>query len=99
MNAEELTNERARTHGKFSDHAKCTMDLKQALTSNIGARLQRGQAPLTDQHLEALHMILHKIGRIVAGQSTLQDHWDDIAGYAYIANKDHTNEEPTGTKK
>jgi hypothetical protein len=33
---------------------------------------------------ESLDMILHKIGRIVAGDAAFKDHWVDIAGYATL---------------
>lgn len=86
--AAQLTNERSKTHGKFSDHARCTQRLKDVIQSELTIR--GGSGPherLTPQHVEAIHMILHKIGRIVAGDARFQDHWDDIAGYAHIANK------------
>ncbi len=33
-------------------------------------------------------MIAHKIGRIVSGNPNVQDHWDDIAGYAKLASNE-----------
>jgi hypothetical protein len=36
---------------------------------------------------EALDMIAHKIGRILAGNPMYKDHWDDIAGYATLVSK------------
>ena len=38
----------------------------------------------TDTHLEALHMIFHKIGRLVNGNPNHRDSWVDIAGYAQL---------------
>jgi hypothetical protein len=84
-----LTEARRQTHGKFSDHARCTQRLKNVIQQEMALR-RMDPGPFehpTDQHVEALDMILHKIGRIVAGDATFQDHWDDIAGYAHIANK------------
>lgn len=41
---------------------------------------------LTYCQQEALDMIAHKIGRILAGNANNKDHWDDISGYAQIAS-------------
>ena len=82
----ELVQERGKTHGRFEDHAYCTQDLKRTLDEHLLLRAQRGQPNLTDMQHESIEMILHKIGRIVAGNSSFQDHWDDIAGYAKISN-------------
>lgn len=84
---EALTNERGKTHGDFVDHARITQRLKLAITTEYEHRRDRGQLPLSDTQREAIDMIVHKIGRIIAGDPSFADHWDDIAGYAHIANK------------
>lgn len=84
---EALVTERGKTHGSFEDQARITCELKAVLTKECFARNQRGQPQLSYQQVEALDMIAHKIGRIIAGDPSFQDHWDDIAGYAHIANK------------
>lgn len=81
-----LVASRTTTHGAFDDHARCTQGLKATIDIECGKRHDRGQPPLTDTQRESVDMILHKIGRIVAGDAGFQDHWDDIAGYARIAN-------------
>lgn len=81
---DELLRERQQTHGDFADHARCTQRLKGILISEQGHRLKRGQQALTMQQREALDMIMHKIGRILAGDADWYDHWDDIAGYAKL---------------
>ena len=96
MSAEVLTNERGKTHGSFADHARCTQLLKDVIRGELQLREERGQPPLTDQHKEAIDMNLQKIGRIIAGDPTFQDHWDDIGGYAHIANKDFSKSVSTG---
>lgn len=83
-----LTAERGTTHGKFSDHARYTQLLKNVLYRGYSDRVKRNQSQLTDQQRESLEMIAHKMGRILAGEPSFQDHWDDIAGYAHIANKE-----------
>lgn len=75
-----LISDRQRTHGHFTDHARIAQNLKAAVcTEDMYKKLSATQA-------ESIEMILHKIGRIVAGDPSFADHWDDIAGYAKIAN-------------
>lgn len=79
MNVQETLKEREQTHGSFKEHATVTQELKQVLyTYNKG---------LCYEHTEALDMIFHKIGRILAGNPYHKDHWHDIAGYALLAEK------------
>lgn len=80
---EEILNERIKVHGDFTDHARITQSLKD--------QMQQGAVSwnkLTAIQKEALEMIQHKIGRILAGNPNHKDHWDDIAGYAkLVANR------------
>lgn len=76
MDTQALLDERKKTHGSFGHHARTTQRLKAVV---------RGEPKFDNMpptHREALEMILHKIGRIMAGDHDFQDHWDDIAGYA-----------------
>ena len=77
---------RKRTHGDFSDHARITQELKDVLVND--------RDRLSAIHKEAIDMILHKIGRICAGDPNVHDHWDDIAGYAKITADRLPNERP-----
>ena len=75
-------NERDKTYGDFSLHAKITQDLKCVMQ----------QCPkwsnLNCSQREALEMIQHKIGRILNGDPNHADSWIDIAGYAtLVANR------------
>lgn len=85
---ESLVAERGKTHGAFEDHARITQRFKDTFLIEQVKRTKRGQPRLTDTQKEAVDMILHKLGRIIAGESGFQDHWDDIAGYAKIARPD-----------
>lgn len=78
-----LVAERGKTHGDWDAHATCAQDLKDTLSGHLKRR-GASRSPLTAMQLEALDMILHKVGRIVAGDPNFKDHWDDIAGYAKI---------------
>lgn len=78
METRELLNERQKTHGDYGDHARLTQALKDKMFD------EEGWVRLNDCQKEALHMIAHKIGRILAGNPSFKDHWDDIAGYAKL---------------
>jgi hypothetical protein len=73
--------ERQKTHGRFEDNARMMQAMK---------RIMEGSPKwdaLSDRHKEALHMIVHKIGRIISGNPLTHDHWDDIAGYAKLGSE------------
>ena len=88
-----MLQERHKTHGSYDDDARCAMRLIDELAYEEALRSE----PLSFAQRHALHMILHKIARIVAGRADFKDHWDDIAGYAkLVADRCVTLEEPTG---
>jgi len=70
----EVLSARKNVHGDFTDHARIAQALKREI----------GDKKLTDVQREALEMILHKVGRILAGDPDHKDHWVDIAGYATL---------------
>jgi hypothetical protein len=78
---EALLAERAKTHGDFRDHAMVTQRLKHEFGCITAGKLSSVQQ-------EAVDMILHKLGRIAAGDPNFRDHWDDIAGYARPVSQD-----------
>lgn len=67
---------REKTHGDFSDHATTSQNLK------YNMRESKNWDSLNPAMREALEMIQHKIARILTGDPTVSDHWDDIIGYA-----------------
>lgn len=73
--------ERGRRHGEFRDHARITQNLKAMMIDPGGSSKWQ---MLSAIQREALEMIQHKIGRILAGDPDYADHWDDIAGYARL---------------
>lgn len=75
-------NERQSTHGDYTVHAAFTQDLLRIM--------QRGPnwPTLRDTQKESLHMIAHKIGRILAGDPDHIDSWHDIAGYSVLIEKE-----------
>ena len=72
--------ERQSTHGDFECHAAVTQDIKVTISHHV----ENFGQELTDMQKEALDMIAHKIGRIIAGNPNHHDHWHDIAGYASL---------------
>lgn len=78
---QEILTERKSQHGDFTDHARITQSLKNVM------RVEAGFERLTNIQIEAVDMIFHKIGRILAGNPNHQDHWDDIAGYATLVSQ------------
>jgi Domain of unknown function (DUF6378) len=73
--------ERGNRYGRFVDHAELTVTLKNAITRHWVAQ---GKTVIPNDVIEALHMICHKIGRIVNGDHDYADSWIDIAGYAKL---------------
>jgi hypothetical protein len=78
---DKLLIEREKTHGPYKVKAKIIQDLKCAM------ELTEGWDNLNDMQRESLHMIAHKIGRILSGNPNCPDHWDDVAGYARLVSK------------
>lgn len=70
--------ERGSRYGSFEDNARTTQTLMQVIE----------RAPNYDQlktaHKEAIHMIFHKISRMVCGDPMYADNPHDIAGYAKL---------------
>ena len=76
---EELQNmlkTRRETHGDFEEFSEVAQSLKNEMRDTVG------WAKLNNSQREALDMIAHKIARILTGDPSHKDHWDDIAGYA-----------------
>ena len=79
QNLDQILAERKTQHGDFSDHARFTQSLKKYVLENM-----KNEHGLNFVQQEAMDMILHKIGRIMAGDPNHKDHWLDIAGYARL---------------
>lgn len=70
--------ERGNRYGVFAEHARITQRIKLAMYDSPKF------ADLSDDQVEALEMIAHKIGRILNGDPNYADSWVDIAGYAKL---------------
>ena len=83
---------RAGDYGAFSENARIT----QTMVAVFAA--QRGYNELDCPSREALHMITHKLARIVSGAMTMsddavEDTLLDIAGYALLWNSYRAKED------
>lgn len=77
----ELLSARGKQHGPFEKHAAFSQALKRAMQDPTG-----NWPSLSEIQREALEMIQHKVGRILAGDANHKDHWDDICGYAKLVS-------------
>lgn len=80
-NIDSILKERGQRYGKFVEHANITCAIKREMHEAI---LRRADGTFCNDHIEALDMIAHKIGRILNGDPNYADSWDDIAGYAKL---------------
>lgn len=71
---------RGGTHGDFTDNARFSTTVKDLIQQITDDQHQ----VMTPVQREALDMIVHKISRIICGDSSEPDHWADIAGYAML---------------
>lgn len=75
---EETLAERGSRYGSFTEHARITQSLKDAMT------VSPNWTRLAPDQKEALEMVAHKIGRILNGDPDYHDSWHDIVGYAKL---------------
>lgn len=78
---EKLLAERQNTHGEYVDHARCTQAILRV------CQAEKNWPVLSDIMKESIHMIAHKLGRIMSGTPDVADHWADIAGYAVLVQQ------------
>lgn len=78
MTPDEITAERAKTHGDFFHVSAVAQDIKEVM------RARAGWNDLPLWRREALDNIAEKIARVMCGDHSYADHWDDIAGYALL---------------
>lgn len=81
ISTEDLLKSRGSTHGEFRINSAISQALKRTMECSPG------WDKLALYKKEGLHMIAHKIGRLLAGDATFQDHYDDIVGYAKLMSE------------
>lgn len=75
---EKTLNERYSRYGTFESNAEITQELMGVIEKSPKWK------QLSKQHKEALHMIFHKISRMVCGDPAYVDNVHDIVGYAKL---------------
>lgn len=73
-----ILEQRGSEYGDFTEQAKISQALQEVTKAG------RSYVTMDTFQKEALFMILHKISRIVNGNSRNVDSWADIAGYATL---------------
>lgn len=68
--------QRGDRYGSYSDNAELTQGLLKLVTDKCNT--------LPKVHLETIHMIFHKISRLVLGDHWYADNAHDIAGYSTL---------------
>ena len=88
-NIEAILRERGSRYGPFDGHAKVTQGIEKIIRDGLEANLSFVVLEEVDKAviLEGLHMVAHKIGRIVNGDPLYKDSWDDIEGYAKLVSR------------
>lgn len=83
---EKLISTRETTHGPWEVTAQVSHNLKECFRAQAQLACAHEQVynSLSPQREEAIEMILTKIARIISGNPDEPDHWNDIAGYAYL---------------
>lgn len=81
MNLETTLKERGYKNGDYAEMARVIQNIKDCMRSSPKWE------SISAEHREALEMISHKMGRIVAGDPSHSDHWHDIQGYAKLGEK------------
>jgi transposase len=79
---EKILNKRAEQYGTFMRNADIAIKLKQVIHN----AMVREDTQLYPDQLQALDMIVTKIGRILTGNPSHLDSWIDIAGYAKLVS-------------
>lgn len=80
----DLTAERHSTHGDWLQQSTLANVLKIHIHESYNWRT------LQPYQREAIDMIAVKLSRILCGNPDEPDHWDDIAGYAFLGKGGHT---------
>ena len=77
MTTGKILEDRKKDYGSFSELATMERAMKKAIAHKVPMIEE-------DYKVTALGMIIHKIARIVNGNSSKIDTWQDIAGYAEL---------------
>ncbi len=71
-----VVKERGSRYGSFYDNARITQECENVFKSAPSYH------KASDVQKEALHMIIQKMSRCFCGDTTYEDNWVDVVGYA-----------------
>jgi hypothetical protein len=77
-NIDQTLTERGGRYGTYKDNAQLTQELLAVVMAHPNWR------HLSYPHRETIHMIFHKLSRLVNGDPDYFDSWHDIEGYAKL---------------
>jgi hypothetical protein len=80
-NLDIVLKERGSNYGSFDTMASLTQTLEGEILSHAEVNCSK---ELTPYMKESIHMICHKLSRIVNGDPTYIDSWLDIGGYSKL---------------
>lgn len=74
--------DREKEYGDYAKKARLIQDLLNTINKpHHNVRLH------DPAHMETIHMIFHKLARVLIGNEDNPDHWHDIAGYAMLSER------------
>ena len=80
LSVEEILSERGKEYGEFEEHARITQNIKAAYKDSPNWN------SLSPAMKESLEMNAHKVGRILNGNMSNKDSWQDIEGYTKLVS-------------
>ena len=89
MNIDQILSDREQTHGLFREVAGYSQALKTLMRSS------RNWGSLDVAQAQALEVIADKLARILCGDPSFADHWQDGAGYFELVVRDLTSARQT----
>ena len=81
LSVEEILEARGKEYGEFEEHARITQNIKEAYKDSPNWNC------LSPAMKESLEMNAHKVGRILNGNMSNKDSWQDIEGYTNLVSK------------
>lgn len=82
QNIDTILSTRETTHGCYVEQSTASQTLKQECEQ------ARNWQEMPFYMKESIHMIQHKIARIICGDPFEPDHWRDIEGYARLVSRE-----------
>lgn len=85
MSIESTLEERGNRYGDFTDHAEIAQNLQDVMRRHCNQRSQvKSWDTLSAVQRQALTVIADKIARVLSGDPSYSDNWNDIQGYAKL---------------